>query len=277
MGCAIIPSSFEEPSPQKTLDIACMSKWWLCNVGFVLVFAALIVKTLRIRRIFRHAYRRVVVEVRDVMPIFTIIFASIVIVLTLWTLTAPLKYVRMAHDSTDSFGRSMESYGTCQAEWNGLSITFIVILLGINSLLVLSASVLAYRTYHISPEFLESKTVSFIMLCLVQAWLLGIPLMILSLTSPQAKFLMFSCIIFVTCQAVLLLIFGGKQCAIQHLKQTRRMESEMVRHVRSTIIRPSTARRRDPRLSITFDPSVLQTESKLFQDCASPRNNVSTT
>jgi hypothetical protein len=117
MASAVIPFSLQEPVSQIGLDIvACtmFSPCWCVSIGFVVAFSALCTtKMWRLNKLFTRGYRRIQVRARDVVLPFLVLTGINIIVLTIWTIVAPIKWARIETKSFDHFGHVVDSYGTC--------------------------------------------------------------------------------------------------------------------------------------------------------------------
>lgn len=214
MGSSIIPLSFddngqhpEDDQPHHTW--ICMSTPWLGFFGFTTVFTALFSKTLRVNKIFHsriHQGRLKVTEL-DVLlpgiPVFVLNF----IVLVCWSVLDPLTYTREANVGLDGWMRVISTYGVCRSD---NAAVFLIPLAVINFGVLILANWQAYKARAIRSEFSESKYIAITMASLLQAGLSGIPLSFVVRDMPQAFYLVVVFMIFITCMAVLLLIFVPK-------------------------------------------------------------------
>jgi gamma-aminobutyric acid type B receptor len=209
MGSSIIFMSLQEPVSQTVLDGACMLVPYLLSVGFVTAFPALLSKTLRINKLMGHsqACRRVVVRRQDVLIPFMTLFAINLIILVSWTAIDPLEWVRTEKRSFDEFGRSVESYGACESEWQ-LVFYILIGMVVVCSLLVANAA--NYRARHISGELHEGKWISLSTLILLEATIIGIPALLTVSDRPTEFFLMRSALVVIICAAILAPLFVPK-------------------------------------------------------------------
>jgi hypothetical protein len=183
-------------------------------LGFCITFSALFSKTWRINRVFQSKDKFVKVKVteRDVMIPFVILLSLNVLVLSLWSALAPLKYVRLPHPGTDDWNRVISTYGVCQSETDriGGAVPYMVILGAIILGVIVMANVQAYQARGIQSEFSESKYIALVMVSFLQSICTGAPVLFLVNDNPQAYYLIMVFMIFLTCMAVLLLIFIPK-------------------------------------------------------------------
>lgn len=101
-------ASRSPPIPIEHMDFWCMYGYWAYAIGFALAFSALVSKIRRVNMIVQNQYmfRRIVVKPRDVMLPGVFIISCNVLVLTIWNVLAPLKYMTEYKDTTfDRFGR----------------------------------------------------------------------------------------------------------------------------------------------------------------------------
>jgi 7 transmembrane sweet-taste receptor of 3 GCPR len=222
MSSTIIPLSLEEPISVKGLDISCMAAPWLYLLGYLLAFSALFAKTRRMDQIFRNTDLDIItVTELDIFGAFLFFFLINATVLVTWTLVAPLQWTRGLTDSTDLFDRPVESYGRCASHD---SVAFISVLLALNFTILAVSNWWACRARNIETEYDESRYIGISMASVLQAWSMGIPILIVVDHNPQAKFFVATGIIFVTAMALLSLIFIPKMYAIK--KDRLRAEEE---------------------------------------------------
>lgn len=212
MGSTLIPLSFDDSSANFTETngtIICMSPPWLAFIGFTITFSALFAKTWRVNRIFHthQNFQRQEVSSLDVLLPFVILMVCNMIVLLVWSLVDPLMYVRQDAAGTDAWNRVISTYGTCVANqpW-----PYMATLAVMNVSVLIMANYQAYRARGIESEFSESKYIGMTVASMLQATLIGAPILILVQELPQAWYLTLSFIIFIISMMVLLLIFVPK-------------------------------------------------------------------
>ena len=217
MSTAIVPLSLDDGNDSYTErrgKIACMSTPWCVSVGFTVVFSTLFSKTWRINKIFRSKehFTRVQVSIRDVMaPCLGLLFANVA-VLVVWSVFAPLEYIRTPHEGTDDWNRIISTYGACDSreDSTGGATPYLIILGVINVGVMIISNVQAYQARSIQSEFSESHYIGVVMASMLQSCLIGVPILILVRDNPQAYYLVVVFMIFLTSMAVLLLIFVPK-------------------------------------------------------------------
>lgn len=157
------------------------------------------------------------------MGTFFVLFVVNFIVLISWQLVAPLEWTRVDRDSTDVFDRAVESYALCT---NDDAIPFVIVLVILNIVILIVANWWAYQARNIETEYHESRYIGIAMASILQAWGMGIPILIVVWDNPQAKFFVEAGIIFVTAMAVQLLIFIPKILAVRADRLQDKLEKE---------------------------------------------------
>ena len=242
MGSAIIPLTIDdEYRSQQACDAACMSIPWLLSIGFVTTLSALFSKIWRVNLIFNnpHKFKRIKVEEKDVIVPFTILMTANIIVLLCWTLIAPLQFERKASSGTDNWNRVYKSYyGVCVSTSEGVggstAYVFPIILAAINLSTLILANIQAYRARKIKVEYSESHYMAMAMVCMLEALVIGVPIIALVRENPQVNFIVFTILIFVMCMAILLLIFVPKvvytrqRVTGDHKKRTTSLQNAVV-------------------------------------------------
>jgi hypothetical protein len=208
MSSSIIPSTFQEPLPQRLLDVACMLDRYLFSVGFSMTFAALFSKTWRINSVYANAKkcRRVTIRVKDaLLPFATFTVLNIVILVT-WTIVAPLKWERII-EAEDMFGQPLESRGTCFSSVyyrdNTAETKFLCLLGAVNVMALLCSNYQSYRARALPSEFNETLYLAMTNLVILEGLVLGAPILSLVGSDPASFMLINSLLVSIICLAVL--------------------------------------------------------------------------
>ena len=210
MGSSIIAMGIDDSmAGQRGCNMACMATPWLIGVGFSITFAALASKILRLKTLMYRAvqFRRIEVLAHDVLIPFCIILALNTGFLLTWTLEDPLRWERV--DSGRTEAGILSSYGRCASSGN-LSTVMIALIAGVNAIAIVAANVLAYQTRNMCVAFNESKFVGLSMGSILQAVLIGTPLLFLADSNPTARYVVRSLLVFVICMSILVFIFLPK-------------------------------------------------------------------
>jgi len=232
MASSIVPLSLEEPVSLQGLNIACMSAPWLYMTGAVIAFASLLAKTRGVHQAYTNPDLDFIhVTSFDIICTFTLLYILNLAVMLTWTFLSPLKWQRIYRDSTDIFDRFVESYGTCS---NSDALPFVVVILILNISILIVANWWAYQARNIETEYHESRYIGISMASILQAWCMGIPILIVVWDNPQAKFFVEAGIIFVTALAVLLLVFIPKFLAIRTDRQKAVEETKRLAYTNFT-------------------------------------------
>lgn len=231
MGSTMIPLSFDDSGPVNA-TAACMATPWLSFTGFTTTFSALFAKTWRVNRIFRsnQPFHRIEVSSRQVLLPFAFLLSVNWIILALWTAIDPLTYVRMNNPGTDAWGRVLSTYGVCKSND---AVPFVVPLAIINFGIMVVANWQAYEARLIEFEFSESKHIALAMGSLLQATLLGVPLLFVVRDNPPAYFLVLVFLLFFVGMAILLVIFIPKMVFVEECRD--RSEAFQSRIIRESI------------------------------------------
>jgi len=212
MASSIFPLSLEEPISISILDIACMSAPWLYTSGAIIAFSSLFAKTRGVRRAYIDPNLKFIhVSMIDIFGTFFVLSLFNLIVMLTWQIVAPLKWRRFPLNAKDKFDRIVESYGTCS---NENALPFVVSIISINMCILIFANWWAYQSRNVETEYHESRYIGISMASMLQAWCMGIPILIVVWNNPQAKFFVEIAIIFVTTMAFLMFIFIPKMFAV---------------------------------------------------------------
>lgn len=181
-------------------------------ICFALSHTALYSKTSRINQIMKNAiqFKTVKVSEKDVLVPFFILLSANVAVLLCWTIIDPLSYVRTFDEGTDTFNRPVSSTGRCVSDGQHGAAPYLACLAAVNLGAVILANIQAYKARNLSDDLSEAKYIGLIMVCLLQTWLTGGPILFLVYDNPVSHYVVVSMINFLTCMAVLSLIFVPK-------------------------------------------------------------------
>ena len=225
MGSSIYTMGIDdEVASVRGCGMACMATPWLIATGFSVTFAALTSKILRLKILMKNALncRRIQVRPQDVLLPFCILMGSNTAFLLTWTLADPLEWERVSSGRSET--GELESYGHCTASGN-VSVVMLSLIGGINLCALVAANVLSYQTRDLGVSFNESKYVGLAMASILQAVLIGCPLLFLADDNTIARYVVRSILVFVICISVQLFIFVpkimlGKNKSASELRQS---------------------------------------------------------
>jgi len=210
MAATIIPLSVDDSIVTVgTCTVACNSAPWLMWIGFVIIFSALFSKIYRINALVKSAvsFRRVTITVWDVMPTFCILLTLTLIFLLIWTVLDPMYWVRQeVYGSIDG----LSTFGSCKLGRTNVSRVMLACLIVLAFTSVVLACAAAWHGRNVSVEYSESKYVTMIVIAMLQAFPIGIPLIILTSANPTATYFVKVAIVFLLTMTILLLIFVPK-------------------------------------------------------------------
>jgi hypothetical protein len=135
-----------------------------------------------------------------------------VIVMLTWTLVSPLEWSRVNEEERDMFDRLFQSYGTCESD---NSVAFVVVIIVTNVVFLMLGNWWNYMSRNIETEYGESRYIGISMAATLQAWGMGIPILVVVWDNPQARFFVESGIIFVTSLAFLATVYLPKVLALR--------------------------------------------------------------
>jgi len=225
LATTIIPLSFQEDMPG--LDIACAFLPWCLCIGFTVAIAALFTKAKRINTVMRSgtSFRRVEVKAADVMRPSLFLLGINIALLIGWTASPyRLGWHRERLANYDEFGRSVESYGMCQAAEGGLMFLIFFIPLTIANLAVMAiATYESYKGRNLPLDFSEAKYLAVSMIFICETIVLGGTTMAAVWNIPPAFFLVASLVLSIGCLSILLPVFVPKYLQRSKREQTTRV------------------------------------------------------
>lgn len=137
-------------------NFSCVARNWLTTLGFSTVLGVVLVKMSTINRIMQNTKksRRIKVSMRDMFISLGLIVMIDLIFLIAWTVQSPPKAVEKL-DLPEEFSTTVKVSLICRSE----QIIWSLIPKIWHTLLLLVASVLAFQSRGIVPEFNESRTI----------------------------------------------------------------------------------------------------------------------
>jgi hypothetical protein len=271
LGCLISSSTIVAMMQENEGDgpePACMAIPWLYSVGFSITFGTLFAKIRRVYLIFRSAadLRRHTVTFQETLAVTAGVLLLDIAILTVWTVVDPLRWERTTVQA-DKFGEPLESEGHCTSDhwqwWTGTIAVLHVSLMGF-------ACYLCYVSRDIPTKFSEGKYVSIAMFSNLQIFVVGVPILVILGSDPDASFFVRTLIIWMNDFMVVTLIFGNLIYHVHFSKYShRRSFNEAIgtaissfsnrRKERSTRMMHSKSRLSSRRMSSSaFDPDALE-------------------
>lgn len=113
------------------------------------------------------------VREKDVIGPFLALFIVNFLILMIWTLVDPLKWVRL-----EVLGEEWKTYGTCMVE-KGIGNALFYLVSGVNFCALVLACVQAYKARDLSEEFSESRSVGVAVFTWLQVSIVAIPVLFL--------------------------------------------------------------------------------------------------
>ena len=147
---------------------------------------------------------------KDVILPFAVLMTINVSLMAMWTSIDPRIWVRTEPNEQN------ESYGYCEAEGRSY-IAFLVFIGIVNASALVLATSQAYRARNIASEFSESWYIMVILGSLIQALVIGVPLLVIVSDNEVASYFVWCGIVFVITCAVLGLLFGPKIVLVRNM------------------------------------------------------------
>ena len=111
-------------------------------------------------------------------------------------------------------------------EEGGSRFIYVILLVLINFIALVIANFQAYQARHIHVEFSESRYIGMAMVCMLQTFLVGTPILVLMNENPVSTFIVESILIFFTTFAILISIFVPKILRMHEHTSFRRRNQE---------------------------------------------------
>jgi hypothetical protein len=130
--------------------------------------------------------------------------------LVVWTVMSPVTWERIQVANYDEFGRSVESYGRCEGDGSTTTKVIICLMAIVNGLGLLFTNYQGFKTRALPTAFNESFYLGITNASLLEALILGIPILVLANDSPSTSFIVKAILVSFLCLCVLLPLFIPK-------------------------------------------------------------------
>ncbi|CAB9511865.1 Gamma-aminobutyric acid (GABA) B receptor [Seminavis robusta] len=191
---------------------ACQAAPFLYTTGWVLQYASLSAKSIRLYKIMTLG-RRVKVTVMETASIVAAILALDWIVVIVWTIAHPLEYVReVVSVEVDDVNHvtTINTRGSC-AMVDGPSIwAFVGPIIGIHAALMIGTNVILYYIRTMSDRYQEQKYVALASVFVCEVLVIGLPVVISVNEDPVAVFIVLSGVIALNDIGMLCFVFVPK-------------------------------------------------------------------
>ena len=171
-------------------DAACMSGPWLLFTGFCVTFAAIFSKLRRINKIesFSNRMMRVTITPMQVLLPFAVLLTLNLSILITWTVVAPLTYEKVAVGGQDAYNREYSFTLACQADPGRPSFVFYACLGILDVIAVMICWWECYKGRNTKVAYHENKHIIAALVICSQAFLLGVPLVVISV-DPSVRYI----------------------------------------------------------------------------------------
>ena len=154
----------------------------------------------------------------------------------------------------------LQSYGTCQGTGK-ISVIMLGLIAATNVSALIYANIVAFQTRNLTVAFNESKFVALAIASILQAVLIGTPLLFLADTNTTARYVVRSVLVFVICLSVQLFIFVPKimhgdkpmEAVGRSVRSTRAGSQNGSGFLEASAVGSVAAIRASARLGIPFD------------------------
>jgi len=207
----------------------------VCTYVLVDANSFLILSFFRFLQVYLNPeFDRVYIYSRQFLIWCSVALASNVVILALWTALAPRKWTRTFDSSTDVYGRPFSWHGTCESQ-DDAARPFVIVLLIINCMALLVSNYWSYRAMDLEIEYQENNYISFALGSVLEAFILGIPILALLTKEPGPKYFVSVGLILLTSFVVLCLIFVPKTRNLrrERSKQRERNTEHFVSRIQS--------------------------------------------
>ena len=178
---------------------------------------------------------------------FFIVLALNFTVLIVWNVVEPMQWERLPLDGDDVNDElhlvEADTYGACVGDHALVYFSFLV---ACNLVVSLIALIQAYECRKVSTEYSESLWIFGALFCIVQVWLIGLPVLRLLDDNPKAYFCVKTGIAFFTSISTLLILFVPKmrylrESLSEEAAEEAKSDADKNRMVGGSLIRTKTS------------------------------------
>ena len=221
MGGTIIPLGFDDSwFSVDVLNITCMLIPWLYVVGFTIFFSSVYAKIRECVHIYKEPHKSHVLLVTPETALrlnMRLLFMN-GIVLALWTLVDPLKWMREEVEGGLVFeDGTVETYGACRGE-SFSSWGFALILFALNLMICMIATLQAFKCRFLVLEYNEMQWLPLSIFPFAETWLVGGPIVVLMRDDPTILFVLLTMMIVCSSVASAMAVFAPKDWYIRKVK-----------------------------------------------------------
>ncbi|GBG32274.1 Metabotropic glutamate receptor-like protein E [Hondaea fermentalgiana] len=180
---------------------ACMAQPWFYGLGFAITYCSMIVKLQRVAKVFKNAAKmrksRGVSLRRTLVSLAGLVCVELLI-LIIWSVTDPLKFVRPTLNPLN---------GACESPSSRMFITLVAVY---HLSLLFYGAYLSYKCRKMNGVFAETKYLSLAMLGNLQVLLLALPVIVLTADDAETSMFIRAIAIFLNDFSTTALIFCPK-------------------------------------------------------------------
>eukprot|EP00567_Pseudictyota_dubia_P007638 CAMPEP_0197444824 /NCGR_PEP_ID=MMETSP1175-20131217/10194_1 /TAXON_ID=1003142 /ORGANISM="Triceratium dubium, Strain CCMP147" /LENGTH=1207 /DNA_ID=CAMNT_0042975677 /DNA_START=307 /DNA_END=3930 /DNA_ORIENTATION=+ len=190
---------------EDKLSAACVAFPWLFTMGYIIIYASLYMKLLRIHCVLQFRKNRQGVPLRQIAWPFVILLLLAAAALTVWTVVDPFTWVR--ETVTEIPPRTC---GMCMSEniW-----AYVVPLAFIITVATVLTAYIAWKARDIPCEFQESSWIYYGVFAHLQSWIVAVPVLVIvqpAHSSADATYLGRTMIMFTFSASMVILIIWPK-------------------------------------------------------------------
>jgi hypothetical protein len=189
------------------LNIACMVDPIVFSFGFFMTFSAMFLKSWRLIRIFNNSkLKNLFLRDRQLLMYQFLIVVLVCVLNGIWAGIDPMVWQRSS-EFLNSDGLVIGSIGICVSR-TGIAPA-LPLLIGIMGILLMG-NYLSYLGRRIPTEFNESKWTAMTMVMIMEAFVIGIPVLVLANNDPIPGYIIKCMVVLMVSGATVGLIFGPK-------------------------------------------------------------------
>jgi 7 transmembrane sweet-taste receptor of 3 GCPR len=138
-----------------------------------------------------------------------------------------MRWTRTPGNDTDSFNRFLESSAVCTSD---ISLGFAIAIITLNLGFLITGAVWAFKSRNLETDYKESKYISLAISTVLQAWLMGLPVIVVVRQNPSSSFFVKCGLILVTSGLVVGLVFIPKMWEMRQAYLSETNPRERYRH-----------------------------------------------
>jgi len=205
---SILFSTFDDQNPGIVTAVCTLAPILFC-FGFQMAIICVIAKSRRVMKIFfAEPMKQVVISTKSMVKLVGSIMLVELILISVWAGYASLVWIRIVV-SEDRYGFPTSLFGECVTP-TLLSAGFTLFFYLLHFVILVCCAIVLFKIRRVPLEYQESSYMSYAVLCLVQIFVLAIPILVAVSINADGRFVIYTLYVFFSVLAILVFMMVPK-------------------------------------------------------------------